>query len=259
MTTLLERNAVDADACVVGETTCSGGHRSVTVADRGSIWLTLRAAGTAAHGSRPMLGNNAIDRLWEALTTLRTRLSDRELSLPDEFARILEESVTYYEPTLGETAARNRFEYPSVNLGVMEGGSKINAVPSETTARLDIRLTAGVETSDTLADIRDCLSAYPAVSIADVSWSVGTYEPTDGPIVEAVTTAVEATVDERVYRRSASGGDAKKFRSAGIPTVEFAFGTDTAHAVDEYTTVDALGRNAGVYAQLPEIWNALAE
>lgn len=258
VTTLLERNAVDADACVIGETTCSDGRHSVTVADRGSIWLTLRAAGTAAHGSRPMLGDNAIDHLWDALATLRTRLSDRKLSLPDDFAPILEESVVYYEPTLGETAARNLFEHPTVNLGVIEGGSKINAVPSEATARLDIRLAAGVETGDVLADIRDCLSAYPAVSIADVSWSVGTYEPTESPIVEAVTRAAGATVDTHIYRRSASGGgDAKKFRSAGIPTVEFAFGTDTAHAVDEYTTVEALERNTLVYAGLPEIWGSL--
>jgi succinyl-diaminopimelate desuccinylase len=54
-----------------------------------------------------------------------------------------------------------------------------------------------------------------------------------------------------VYRRSATGGgDAKDLRHDGIPTVEFGFGTDTAHAVDEHTTVDALVRNAEAYSQL---------
>ena len=255
VSTLLERDMIDADACVIGETTCSRGRHSVTVADRGSIWLTLRATGSAAHGSRPMLGDNAIDHLWDALTTLRTRLSNRELRLRDDFGAILEDSVTYYEPTLGATAARELFEHPTVNLGSIAGGDSINTVPSEATAQLDIRLTAGVETSEVLADVRDCLAEYPAVSIADVSWSVGTYESINSPLVEAVTTTAEAAVDERVYRRSATGGgDAKKFRSAGIPTVEFAFGTDTVHAVDEYTTTNALTRNATVYIRLPEIW-----
>ena len=255
VSTLLERDMLDADACVIGETTCSRGRHSVTVADRGSIWLTLRATGSAAHGSRPMLGDNAIDHLWDALTTLRTRLSNRELRLCDDFGAILEDSVTYYEPTLGATAARELFEHPTVNLGSIAGGDSINTVPSEATAQLDIRLTAGVETSEVLADVRDCLAEYPAVSIANVSWSVGTYESINSPLVEAVTTTAEAAVDERVYRRSATGGgDAKKFRSAGIPTVEFAFGTDTVHAVDEYTTTKALTRNATVYIRLPEIW-----
>ena len=54
-----------------------------------------------------------------------------------------------------------------------------------------------------------------------------------------------------VYRRSATGGgDAKDLRHDGIPTVEFGFGTDTAHTVDEYTTVDALAQNTEAYARL---------
>lgn len=50
------------------------------------------------------------------------------------------------------------------------------------------------------------------------------------------------------------GGDAKTLRNAGVLTVEFALATDTVHAVDEYTTVDALIGNAMVYACLSEVW-----
>lgn len=51
--------AADVDACVIGETTSEPGRHAIAVADRGHIWLTLRAEGTAVHGSRPMLGENA--------------------------------------------------------------------------------------------------------------------------------------------------------------------------------------------------------
>jgi len=72
------------------------------------------------------------------------------------------------------------------------------------------------------------------------------------PAFEAVSAAAESVTGERVYRRSATGGgDAKKLRRAGIPTVEFALSTDTAHAVDEYTTLDVLADNARIYASLP--------
>ncbi len=261
--TLIDSSAfdrLDPDGCVIGETTCSRGMHSVTVADRGSIWLTLRARGTAAHGSRPSLGDNAIDRLWEAVSLLRSRLPARELDLDATLDPIVEESVEYYEPTLGADAARALFEHPTVNLGTIEGGESINTVPDAATARLDVRLTAGVETATVLADVRDCLSELPAVSIADVSWSVGSHEPVDSPLVEAVTATAADVSGDRIYRRSATGGgDAKTFRHAGVPTVEFGFGTDTVHAVDEYTTVEALRRNAAVYARLPGVWASISD
>lgn len=255
---LLEAGALDAyapDACVIGETTCSAGRHSVTVADRGSIWLTLQAEGTAAHGSRPVLGDNAIDALWEATSTLRDRLSRRELSLAPDIRQIVDESVAYYEPTIGRTSAERLFVHPSVNLGTFEGGDAVNTVPDSARAQLDVRVVAGVDTSTILADVRDCLDEFPAVSIADASWSVGTYEPPGSSLVESVVETATTVAADRVYRRSATGGgDAKKFRNAGIPTVEFAFGTDTVHAVDEYTTTDALLANAEVYARLPRVW-----
>jgi len=133
----------------------------------------------------------------------------------------------------------------------------VNTVPDSATARLDVRLTAGVDTADVLADIRECLADFPTVSVADASWSVGSYEPVESPLAEAVTRTAGDVARDRIYRRSATGGgDAKTLRHAGVPSVEFGFGTDTVHAVDEYTTVEALRRNAAVYAHLPAAWDA---
>ncbi|WP_226023822.1 M20 family metallopeptidase [Halomicrobium salinisoli] len=252
---LLAADRLDADACVIGEPTCEAGRHSVTVADRGSIWLTLEASGEAAHGSRPALGDNAVDRLYRAVETMRRRFGTRELGVSSEMAPIVEESVEYYAPTMGEATARDLFRYPSINLGVLEGGEAINTVPQMARAEVDVRLTAGVDTSDVLADVRDCVADCEGITIADVSWSVGTAEPIDSPLVEAVASTADDVTGERVYRRSATGGgDAKRLRNEGIPTVEFALGTDTVHAVDEYTTVDALVGNAAVYARLPVAW-----
>ncbi|ELY97405.1 CoA-disulfide reductase [Natrialba asiatica DSM 12278] len=77
--------------------------------------------------------------------------------------------------------------------------------------------------------------------------------------LDAQTVTVETCdeTDEQPYDDllvATGGGDAKTLRNAGVPTVEFALATDTVHAVDEYTTVDALIGNAMVYARLPEVW-----
>ncbi|PGF14119.1 acetylornithine deacetylase [Natrinema sp. CBA1119] len=257
---LLEADRLEADACVIGEPTCEVGRHSVTVADRGSIWLTLEATGEAAHGSRPVLGENAIDRLYDAVTTLRERFGTRRLEVDPAIEPIIDESIAFYEPTMGAETARELFETPTINLGVLEGGEAINSVPGSARAEVDIRLTAGVRTPDVLSEIRDCVADCEGITVADVSWSVGTAEPVESPLVEAVSSSAEETTGERVYRRSATGGgDAKTLRNAGIPTVEFALGTDTVHAVDEYTTVEALVGNATSYARLPELWAAAVD
>lgn len=250
--TLLERDRLDANACVIGETTCEAGSHSVTVADKGSIWLTLEADGKAAHGSRPPLGENAIDHLFDALVDVRAWLRQVELDLDDEIVPIIEGSVAFYAPRMGEETAWQLFTRPTMNIGTFEGGGTINQVPDSALAELDIRLTAGVDTPSVLNRIEDILDDHPAVKIAEVSWSNGTYEPFDSPLAAATSDVAQTVSDEPIYRRSATGGgDVKNLRNEGISTIEFAFGTETAHAVDEYVPIQALQYNAAVFTRLP--------
>ncbi|KAB1191206.1 MULTISPECIES: M20 family metallopeptidase [Haloferax] len=250
--TLLDQYSLSADACVIGETTCENGAHSVTVADRGSIWVSLRATGRAAHGSRPMLGTNAIRLLWDAVDDVEASLRELQFDFDPVVQAIVDESVEYYEPVFGSDTARALFDRPSVNLGVVSGGDRVNVVPDVAEAELDIRLTAGVDTLQVLDTLRDVLDGLDAVEISDVSWSIGTYEDPDGPLANAVSGVASEVTGARVYRRSATGGgDAKRLRNTGIPTVEFGLGTDRVHAVDEFTTDDALAHNAEVYARLP--------
>lgn len=250
---LAESGRLDAiDACVIGETTAEPGNYSATVADRGSIWLTLTATGESAHGSRPVLGENAIDVLYDAVETIRDRFGTRSLDVPAAVEPIIDESVAYYAPKMGTETARRLFEQPSINLGTIEGGESVNSVPTSACAEIDIRLSPGIETPNLLGDLRACVRDCEGIEVSDVSWSVGTYEPSDSQFVEALVSVASDVTGERVYRRSATGGgDAKKLRNAGVPTVEFAIGTDTVHAVDEYTTVGALAENAAIYTQFP--------
>lgn len=258
LTTLLETTDFNPDACIVGETTSRKGRYSVSVADRGNIWLTLEASGTAAHGSRPMVGENAIDRLTEAIEQLRSDFGQQELSVDSSMDEIIEESVDFYEPEAGAEATRSLYRYPTINLGIIEGGTAVNTVPASACAKVDIRLTAGVDTRETLSGIRNCLTGMDGIEITDISWTRGSYEPLDSPTVEASVQAAEHVVDEQVYRRSATGGgDAKVLRHEEIPTVEFGFGTQTAHGIDEYTTTEALARNATSYGTLPVLYEQL--
>ena len=147
---LLEAGRLDADACVIGEPTCEAGRHSVTVADRGSIWLTLEATGEGAHGSRPMLGVNAVDRLYGAVETLRDRFGSERLDIGADVEPIVAESVDYYAPAMGEETARELFRYPSINLGTFEGGEAINVGTGDS---ITIR-----ELAETIQNVTDSVS-----------------------------------------------------------------------------------------------------
>ena len=250
--TLLDQGELEGDGCVIGETTCENGRHSLTVADKGSIWLTLEATGSGAHGSRPMMGTNAIDILYAAIADLRESLKARRTQTDDDLEPILAESIEFYEPRIGREDAERLFRHPTVNLGHISGGESINAVPESATAGLDIRLAAGIDTRQVLSDIRECLDRHEGVTITERSVSIGTFESPDTPIVRATEATASELLGDRVYKRSATGGgDAKQLRNAGISTVEFGLGTDTVHAKNEYITRTALTMNRSFFARLP--------
>jgi succinyl-diaminopimelate desuccinylase len=199
-----------------------------------------------------MIGENAIDRLTGAIDTLRANFGTEELPIDPVMDPIIEESIAFYEPEAGADATRQLYRYPTINLGVIEGGTAINTVPAEASARVDIRLTAGVEPETALTAIRSCLGDAAGIGIADVSWTEGSFVPLDSPIATSSARAADSVVEDEVFRRSATGGgDAKTLRRIGIPTVEFGFGTQSAHGVEEYTTREALARNVTAYALIP--------
>jgi len=245
-------------ACLIGEMTGTTDRPSVAIADKGSIWLTLKSTGDPAHGSRPMLGTNAIDTLYDTVDHLREELREYRFDLHPDVDRILTQSVAHYAPTIGEQAAWELFESPTVNLGTFSGGTAINSVPVSATAQIDIRLTASVTIDPLIQRLRSYIAGTDGVEIVSLETSEGTYERTDAPLVRAVQTAGEDVGGKRLFARSATGGgDAKMLRQQGITTVEFALGTQTAHSVDERTTVTALSQTAKIYSLIPISWTEL--
>ncbi|QCS42858.1 M20 family metallopeptidase [Natrinema versiforme] len=252
LSTRLRSDRLSPDACVIGEATGRRESNSIAVGDRGYVWPTIRYEGRAAHGSRPMFGENAIDALYELVETCRRRLRRFDAPTDGIDEAILEESIEYYATHLDRETATALFRSPTVNLGTFSGGNAVNTVPSSAEATLDVRALPSVDAAAIVSLIRDCLAERDGATLANVTSKAGSYTAPESAIVRAVTSVAEDVLPTPVYRRFATGsGDAQVFRDNGVPTVEFATGTGTAHAVDEYTTVDKLRRNALVYARLP--------
>jgi len=220
---------LDQDAAIVGEPT----ELQLGVAQRGGAWITATAHGTAAHGSQPHRGVNAITSMARLLPRL-------EEALPD---------LTH--PLIGG---------PTVNAALIEGGSAPNVVPDRCVVDIDRRLLPGEDDpADVLAPFRRLIDEIRA-DHPEVRIDVAIREWTD---------AAEASPDERIVRLAgaavteAGGGlaaaagfsgitDARYYlNQAKIPTVILGPGSMTvAHTADEWVTVDELATAARAYARL---------
>jgi acetylornithine deacetylase/succinyl-diaminopimelate desuccinylase-like protein len=193
---------------IVGEPT---GLQTVNT-HKGSVWLTLRAHGRAAHGSMPQIGENAIEKILAVIDVLRGELSAR-------FGACLDK-------TLGPL---------TFNLGTIQGGSKINIVPDLCEAKVDIRTLPGQD----LAPLLDSL----ANQFAEVKFErriLGPLQTDPGhPAIRLLEACGARCVGAPWYC------DAALLADAGTPAVALGPGSmEQAHTADEWISVADL--RAGV-------------
>ena len=228
----------------------------IAAAEKGVAWATLSATGTAGHGSM-INDDNAVTRIATAVATLgnhefpitRTATVDAFLAqvtaltgleFPDDdlagAVRKLGPVARIVNSTLRNTA----------NPTTLTAGYKMNVIPSEAHATVDCRVVPGSE--DTFREqIAELVG--PDITV-DWVWQVPMEVPFEGPLVDAMTAALQAEdPDGHAVPYMLSGGtDNKIFRDLGIrgygfaplrlpPDLDF---SALFHGVDERVPVDAL-------------------
>jgi acetylornithine deacetylase len=103
----------------------------LAVGSKGALRLELKAAGRMAHSAYPELGDSAINKLLDALQTVR------QIPLP-------------MHPLLGPS---------TLNIGTIQGGRAPNVIPDAAQAELLIRLVDDGESTRNL--LRQALAAHP--------------------------------------------------------------------------------------------------
>jgi acetylornithine deacetylase/succinyl-diaminopimelate desuccinylase-like protein len=123
------REGLRADAAVVAEPT----EMRLVVASKGCVrWRTV-VRGKAAHSSKPHLGVNAIFRMARVLTRLEANA---------------EELRAISHPLVGS---------PTLSVGIIEGGSQVNIVPSSCAIDIDRRLIPGEDPKSVFAAYQELI------------------------------------------------------------------------------------------------------
>ena len=238
---LVAEGLVRADMAVVCEPTGD----TVRVAHRGALWLEIEVAGKSAHGGRPWLGVNAVSKAARIVAAIE-----------DELVPSLKDRIHPLLPV------------PTINIGMIEGGTKVNLVADRAVIRVDRRMVPGEDASEAEAEIANLCAALRAADGED--WSVevkrvmhvtpGEIDP-EAPIVRACQAAHRTVTGEDAAIGSTAGfEDAHFLLDAGIPTAMYGPYRRTkpnedphftsSGMADESVDLDDVARAVRIYAQL---------
>jgi succinyl-diaminopimelate desuccinylase len=208
---LLVEQGYVGDFAITGEPT----NMHIGIQAKGVLALRIQVAGTAAHGSTPWVGDNAVLKAVDVFRSIE--------SLP--FAR----------------ESSELFDRPSINLGRIIGGDAMNKVPDLCAIDLDIRYLPGQDPQD----IRAAIENMEDVEVVKVFQRQPAIVPRDDPFVRALGTAIErvaAPASERLGVGRDGASDAISFIEAGMPAVECGPVGDGHHGPEEWVSIRSLGQ-----------------
>jgi acetylornithine deacetylase/succinyl-diaminopimelate desuccinylase-like protein len=141
----LAKKGFSSDLTLVLEPTGLG----VVTAHKGALWLEVGTTGVACHGSTPEMGRSAIYAMRRVLAVIEEKI------IPD--------LSRHSHAKLGS---------PTLNVGTISGGSKINIVPDRCRVEIDCRVVPDVDAEKFRQQIESDLRAVaPDVSVRLLRYS----------------------------------------------------------------------------------------
>jgi succinyl-diaminopimelate desuccinylase len=199
------------DFAITGEPT----NMHIGIQAKGVFAMRIEVTGTAAHGSTPWVGDNAVVKAVDVFRQIE--------SLP--FAR----------------ESSELFDRPSINLGRILGGDALNKVPDLCAIDVDIRYLPGQDP----AEIRAAIEALPDARVTRVFHRQPAIVERENPYVRALGEAISrvaAPATERLGVGRDGASDAISFLEAGVPAVECGPVGDGHHGPEEWVSIRSLGQ-----------------
>ncbi|WP_185020823.1 M20 family metallopeptidase [Histidinibacterium lentulum] len=195
------------------------GGMHLAVAEKGLLWVRLRARGRVGQGMLTTRGSAATARLAGALA---------EIDGWNE--------MTAVPPQAGLDHDANREGMRlSANIGRIAGGAFVSQAASAAEAEIDFRLPVGLTVAEMGARLDALCAARPGLSWEVIKgWDPNGSDP-EGAVAEAVraaATEVRGAAPRDVTRLPAS--DASRWRARGVPAVCYGPQPDLASGVDDH-------------------------
>jgi succinyl-diaminopimelate desuccinylase len=212
---------------------------TVRFGEKGLIWLEMKVETKGGHGGYPQVSPNAIKRTGAIIEELES-LSGIEGDMPGEVLEKIEAARADLDAMLG-TGATDNLERVSVNIGMIEGGHKMNMIAAHCITQVDIRCPVGVPTDVALRRFEEILRRYEGTSYTVVNQTEPTWVDPSHPMMGIIQrNAEDARGIRPIPTISLGGTDARLWRLRGIPAFVYGPTPYNMGAPDEYALVDDL-------------------
>jgi succinyl-diaminopimelate desuccinylase len=161
--------------------------------------------------------------------------------------------------TLAGPNATQALDHVTVNVGTIRGGTKVNVVPEEAVMEVDIRIPLGCSTAAIRREVETALAVRDVtLDVFDVSEP--NYTSPDARIARALVAAVDSAAGTALeYILQWATSDARHFRAAGIPVVQYGPWGQGIHGFDEAVHADHLLHCAKVFEALGRTFFAMPD
>ena len=237
---------------------------SVGVAEKVPLWLKLTAPGTPGHAASPG-DNQAVLKLIAALNRLASYQSpikvvpevqkfyaDSAVTAPaDRREHYLDLRKALQEPAFATEFLKDRSNNArvrnTISITGIKGSDKINVIPAEASAEVDVRLLPGEEPQAFIGELRRVL-ADDSIKIEILLSRTAATSPTSPEAMKVITDYAKANDPGAAVLFPVGSGftDCHFFRAKGIPCLGFLPQRSTpsseglVHGVDERMPVERL-------------------
>lgn len=168
------------------------------------------------------------------------RLEKLACPVPGSLLAAIDAAAPISEPMAGpgETDTLKRI---TVNVGVFEGGRKINQVPNRAKAQLDIRFPPGMTLQVLRAEVECLTRDLAGISVKELDGAEPNWTDPASEIVQLVQRNGEEVLGRRPAATLRHGfSDSRLYRLRYIPCVVYGATPHNSNAPDEYAEVDDL-------------------
>lgn len=213
---LLDKSILNPDAAVVLDSDDFG----IIVTQKGLIHLKVKIQGKKAHGAYPWRGINAIDIAIDILEELKNH-------------KFVYTKNKYLKP-------------PTLNIGTIKGGDKVNVVADWCEFELDFRFLPGMSAKEVLKDIKGIIQKHTSKFKIEIE---GIQKPycidKNHTLVDYLIKAMRKINLKPMIRGSEGATTITFFQNKDIPAIATGFGCQgCAHIADEYVKIDNLYKGA---------------
>ena len=212
---------------------------TVRFGEKGIFWLRFRVKTPGAHAAYPHLSASAT-RIAARFVLELEKLEELRPETPPAIARMFARADVReaMERGLGRGAVETAGRL-CVNIGVLQGGVKVNMLPGDCLIEADFRLPVGLSRARVLEEIRAIVRRFPEVAFDEPPETIdATASDPDHPMLRIIQDNAESFAGVRPVPVVTLGGtDCRFWRAKGVPAFVYGCLPDRMGAPDEQVPV----------------------